>query len=417
MVDFEFSEDEIRFRDSVREFAKRYIEPKWVEIDEKGRIPMDLIKRIADQGLFAIPVPEEYGGMGGTMVMTALAVEEIAYHDPAVAVAVYTLLNNGWPLALALFGQEEAKMEVLPKVASGDAFFGIASTEPQGGSDVAGNKTVAKKVGDKWVINGEKAFISGIREIQELPEGGGFFLVAKTEKPGWSHKRITDFVVLPKWNGKIREEWKPTVYEEIGRHGLSTGGFTLENFEVDDKYRIGEVNKGFYLVLQGFNIARILVAAATVGSARWALDRAKEWLRTRKLFQGRPIASFEGVSFRYAELYTMVEAARYFVYKAAWMADNIYLSKSPRFKPQDLNLPVAMAKMLGPTVTTEVYTEVLKWFGAYGYTKECNAHRGWLGTFSYTIGAEGAQNIMKYIIARDTLGSDAVRNVWAKEEE
>ena len=417
MVDFEFSEDEIRFRDSVREFAKRYIEPKWIEIDEQGKIPMDLIKKIADQGLFAIPVPEEYGGMGGTMVMAALAVEEIAYHDPAVAVAVYTLLQNGWPLALALFGQEEAKMEILPKVASGDAFFGIASTEPQGGSDVAGNKTVAKKVGDKWVISGEKAFISGIREIQELPEGGGFFLVAKTEKPGWSHKRITDFAVLPKWNGKIREEWKPTVYEEIGRHGLSTGGFMLENFEVDDKYRIGEVNKGFYLVLQGFNIARILVAAATIGSARWALDRAKEWLTTRKLFQGRPIASFEGISFRYAELYTMVEAAKYFVYKAAWMADNIYLTKSPRFKPQDLNLPVAMAKMVGPTTATEVYTEVLKWFGAYGYTKECAAHRGWLGTFSYTIGAEGAQNIMKYIIARDTLGSDAVRNVWAKEEE
>jgi len=418
LVDFEFTEDEIRFRDSVREFAQRYIEPKWIEIDEKGRIPVDLIKKMGDQGLFAIPVPEEYGGMGGSMVMTALAIEEIAYHDPAVAVAVYALLNNGWPLALALFGQEEAKMEILPKVASGDAFFGIASTEPQGGSDVAGIKTVAKKREDgKWVVNGEKTFISGVRELQELPEGGGFFLVSKTEKTGWSHKRITTFALLPKWNGKLREGWKPTLYDDIGRHGLSTGGFTLENFEIDDKYRIGDVNKGFYLVLQGFNIARILVAAATIGSGRWALDKAKEWLRTRKLFKGRPIASFEGVSFRYAELYTMLEAARYFVYKAAWMADNTYLTKSPRFKPQDLNLPVAMAKMLGPTTTTEIYTEVLKWFGAYGYTKECAAHRGWLGTFSYTIGAEGAQNIMKYIIARDTLGSDAVRNVWAEEED
>ncbi|MET1102169.1 MAG: acyl-CoA dehydrogenase family protein [Pyrodictiaceae archaeon] len=417
MVNFEFSEDEIRFRESVQEFAKRYIEPRWIEIDEKGRIPLDLIKKLGEQGLFAIPVPEEYGGMGGTMVMAAIAVEEIAYHDPAVAVAVYTLLNNGWPLALALFGQEEAKQEIIPKVAKGDAFFGIASTEPQGGSDVAGIKTVARRKGDVWVLNGEKAYISGIREIQELPEGGGFFLIAKTEKPVWSHKRITAFAVLPKWNGKVKPGWKPTIYEEIGRHGISTGGFVLEDFEVEDKYRIGEVNQGFYLVLQGFNIARVLVAAATVGSARWALDQAKEWLRNRKLFQGRPIASFEGVSFKFAELYTELEAARYFVYKAAWMVDNTYLTKSPKFKPQDLNVIVAMAKLKGPEVATKIYEEVLKWFGAYGYTKECPIYRGWLGTFSYTIGAEGAQNIMRYIIARDILGRDVVRNVWVREEE
>ncbi|MDP8023379.1 MAG: acyl-CoA dehydrogenase family protein [Nitrososphaeria archaeon] len=407
-MNYEFSEEEKRFRESVEEFCKRYIEPRWVEIDEKGHIPLDLIKRLGEQGLFAIPVPEKYGGMGGNMTLAAIAVEEIAYHDPAVAVAVYTLLQNGWPLALSIFGSEAAKQEILPKVASGDAFFGIGSTEPQGGSDVAGIKTVAKRSGNKWVINGEKAYISGVREISELPEGGGYFLVSKTEKAEWGHKNITDFVLLPKWHGKMSEKVKPTVYDEIGRHGISTGGFKIEDFEVDDEFRIGEINKGFYYVMEGFNIARVLVAAATIGSARWALDKGAEWIRERKLFQGKPIASFQGVNFRFAELYAELEAAKYFVYRAAWMVDNTYLTNSPRFKPRDLDVPVALAKMKGPETATRIYEEVLKWLGAYGYTKESNVYRGWLGTFSYTIGAEGSQNIMRYVIAREVIGKEYV---------
>ncbi len=407
-MNYEFSDEENRFRESVAEFCKRYIEPRWVEIDEKGHIPLDLIKKLGDQGLFAIPVPEKYGGMGGNMTLAAIAVEEIAYHDPAVAVAVYTLLQNGWPLALSIFGSEAAKQEVLPKVASGDAFFGIASTEPQGGSDVAGIKTVAKRSGSKWIINGEKTYISGVREISELPEGGGYFLVAKTENTQWGHKNITDFVLLPKWHGKMSEKVKPTIYDEIGRHGISTGGFKIEDFEVDDDFKIGEVNNGFYYVMEGFNIARVLVAAATIGSARWALDRGAEWIRERKLFQGKPISSFQGVNFKFAELYAELEAAKYFVYKAAWMMDNTYLTSTPKFKPRDLDVPVALAKMKGPETATKIYEEVLKWFGAYGYTKESNVYRGWLGTFSYTIGAEGSQNIMRYIIAREIIGKEFV---------
>jgi acyl-CoA dehydrogenase len=407
-MDFLLSEDERRFQESVSEFAKRHIEPRWIEIDEKGRIPLELIKRMGDQGLFAIPVPDKYGGMGGTVLMAALAIEEIAYHDPAVAVAVYALLNNGWPLALSLFGSEAAKQEILPKVASGDAFFGIGSTEPQGGSDVAGARTVARRSGNKWVVNGEKTYISGVREIQELPAGGGFFLVSKAESAEYGHRNMVDFALLPKWNGKMRDGWKPTVYDDIGRHGLSTGGFKLEDFEVEDDLRIGDVGRGFYLLMEGFNIARVLVAAATIGSARWALDRGAEWLRSRKLFQGRPLASFEGISFRFAELYAELEAAKYFVYRAAWMIDKTYLENPPRFKPKDLNVPVSLAKMKGPETATRIYEEVLKWLGAYGYTKESAVYRGWLGTFSYTIGAEGTQNIMRYIIARDVIGSEYV---------
>ncbi len=408
MVDFKFSEEEELFRESVIEFAKRYIEPKWIEIDEKGKIPLDLIKKMGEQGLFCIPCSDKYGGMDGTYLMTAIAVEEIARHEPAVALAVYTLLNNGWPYALELFGTEEAKQEILPRVARGEAFYGIASTEPHGGSDVAGTKTRAEKKNGKWVLNGEKIYISGVQEVQDLPYGGGFFTIARTGSVEEGHRALTAFNVLPKWEGKIRPGFEPTIFDDVGRHGLSTGGFKLTDFEVEEKHVLGEVNKGFYLIMQGFNLARILVSAACVGSARWALEQAVNYFREKKIF-GRYLSSFQGVNFRFAELYAELEMVRLMVYKAAWLADKIYKEKDPAYKPKDLNIPVAIVKLKAPELATRIYTEVLKWYGAYGYTKEAQIYRGWLGTFSYTIGAEGAQNIMRYIIARDVIGTEYVK--------
>jgi len=407
-MDFKFSEEEELFRESVIEFCKRHIEPVWVELDEKGKIPIELIKKMGEQGLFCIPCSDTYGGMGGTYLMAAIAVEEIAYHEPAVGLAVYALLNNGWPYALELFGTEEAKQEIISKVASGEAFYGIASTEPHGGSDVAGTRMRAEKKGDVWVLNGEKVYISGVRELQELPYGGGFFTVTRTGTLEEGRKGLTAFSVLPKWKGEIKPGFEPSIYDDIGRHALSTGGFKLTDFEVEDVYRLGNVGEGFYLVMQGFNLARILVAAACVGSARWALDQAINYFREKKIF-GRYLSSFQGVSFKFAELYAELEMVRLMVYKAAWMADKIYKEKDPAYKPRDLNIPVSIVKMKAPELATKIYEEVLKWLGAYGYTKECNVYRGWLGTFSYTIGAEGAQNIMRYIIARDVIGREYVR--------
>lgn len=407
-MDFKFSEDEERFRESVKEFGERYIAPKWIEIDEKAEISIDLIKKMGEQELFAIPVKGEYGGADGNITLAAIAAEEVAYYDPSVALAVFTLLVNGWPLALQEFGSEEAKQEILPKVASGDAFYGIATTEPTGGSDIAATRTTAKQNGGKWIVNGEKAYISGVDEVLRLPSGGGWFFIARTGTPQQGHRTLTAFSLLGRWNGQKSEGFDPSIYEEIGRHGISTGSFKLSEFEVDDKYRMGEINRGFYLVMQGFNVARILVSAATLGTSRWALDQAAKWFKERKLF-GRYVSSFQGVNFKFAELYAELELARLAVYKAAWMADKIYIEHDPKYKPQDLNLPVSIAKMKGPETATRIYEEVLKWHGAYGYVKESNIFRGWLGAFSYVIGAEGAQNIMRYIIAREVLGSKYVR--------
>ncbi|MCX8205128.1 MAG: acyl-CoA/acyl-ACP dehydrogenase [Candidatus Nezhaarchaeota archaeon] len=413
-----FSEEEKMFRETVREFCQKYIAPRWVEIDEKASIdpldvPIDLIKKMGEQGLFCIANSDKYGGQGGSYTMAAIAVEEIAYADPAVALAVYALLNNGWPFMLEYLGKEEVCQEVIPRVAKGEAFFGIATTEPQGGSDIAGIRMTATKKGRAYVFNGEKAYISGVGEaFIKLPWGGGFFLVARTAGSPGDHKGLSAFAFIGRRNGKLRSGISPTVYHDIGRCGLTTGGFICNDVELEDVYLLGEEGRGFYYVMEGFNAARIVVSAACIGGSRWLLDQAVQWFHQRRLF-GRPIASFQGVNFKFAELYARYEAARYFVYRAARLLDKIYLEKDPSYKPQDLNVPVALAKMEAPETAVDIAEEVMKWYGAYAYTKESPIFRAWLGLFSYVIGAEGAQNIMRYIIARDTIGAEAVRKWWA----
>ena len=408
-----FSDEENLFRESVRDFCQKYIAPKWVEIDEeaykdKWKLPVDLIAKMGEQGLFAIPCDPKYGGQGGTYTMATIAIDEIAYADPAVALAVYALLNNGWPWMLQYLGNEGICQEIISQVAKGKGFFGIATTEPQGGSDIAGTTMTAKKKGNVYVFNGEKAYISGVGEtFKALPWGGGFFLTARTGGPG--HKGLSSFAFMPRKNGKLKPGVTPTVYDDIGRTGLSTGGWACKDMELEEEYLLGKEGMGFYNVMEGFNAARIVVAAATIGGSRWLLEQAVQWFAQRKLFGGRSIASFQGVAFPFAELYTRFEAARYFVYRAARLFDEIYIKKNPNFKPRDLNVPVSMAKMCGPETAVDLAEEVMKWYGAYAYTRECPVYKAWLGLFSYCIGAEGAQNIMRYIIARDTIGTEIVK--------
>ncbi len=408
-MDFGLSKDEKLFRDSVREFLARTLTPVWRRADEEHYLPTDVIRKLGEQGLFAIAVPEEYGGQEGNFRLTVLAVEEVGYADPALATAVFTLLNNAWPFILYLYGTEEAKKEILPIVGKGRGFFGIASTEPQGGSDIAGLRTIAEKRGDKYLVRGEKIFISGVRESFEQLELGSWLLLARTRPLEAGHKGLSAFAFIGKKNGLLRKGVEYSVLNTIGRHAISTGILTLNDVEVEEKYLVGEENKGFYIAMQGFNIARIFVAAANIGSARWALEQAVAWARERKLFGDRPIASFQGVSFPLAEAFVAIESARLMVYRAAWVADKIYIEKDPLYKPQDLNIYAAAAKIAAVEAAFKTYEVAMKTYGALAYTKDVDLFRGFLGVTSYLIGAEGTQNIMRYIVARELIGREYVK--------
>ena len=403
------SREERLFRDAVREFAERHIAPVWVEIDEKGFIPPQLIARMAGQGLFAIPVPERLGGQGGTVTEAAIAVREIARADPAVATAVYTLLNNGWPMIASLFSNSGSVEELVRGVAAGKRFLGIASTEPQGGSDVASVRTRATAEGEGYRLEGEKTYISGVAEVMEtLPEGGGWVTVARTGPEESGAKGISLIVVEARRGGEKSPGIEYSRLDTIGRHGISTGILRFRGHWEPREKLLGEENNGMKIAMQGFNLARILVAAANIGSALWALEQATGWARERLVF-GEPLASKQAVAFRLAELTARLEAAWLLVLNAARLADKIYVERDPTHSPRDLNTPAAMAKLEAPRTALEVYEEAMKLRGALSYTREDPLHRGWLGVTSYNVGAEGAENIMRYIIARNTIGRDYVK--------
>jgi acyl-CoA dehydrogenase len=398
MSNFSFTEEQKLFRETIREFCEKNLTARSREIDENRRIPDEIIKGMAQLGLLGMTVSPEYGGSGADFTLATIATEELARSDNSVATAVLFLVEAAWAYILDKYGTEKAKEEVLPKVTKGETFIGIGSTEPDVGSDIGALKMRAKKEGNAYVLNGEKAYISGVKEAQRL--NGGYVTIAKTA-PELGHKGVTLFYVPINTPGITLT----AVLENMGRMGISTGGFNAENAKIPEHYVIGEVNRGFYTAMEGFTHARVLVAAACIGSAQRAIEVGIDYIKQRKAF-GRPIGKFEGIQFPLADAYTKLEAARLLVYKAAWMLDEFY--EKGHFTHHDVNKAVAPAKLFAGTAVFEIYKEVMLWHGAFGYTKECPLERGLRGVMSYIIGAEGSQNIMRIILGRELLGVDFI---------
>jgi len=399
-LDFSFTEEEEMLRQTVREFGEKKLRPRIREIDEKKEIPEDVIKGMVDLGLFGISFSSAVGGSDQDLTAAAIVVEELARADFTCATAVYYLVQVGWGMVFDKYGTHEARMEILPKVVKQENFYGIATTEPEGGSDLAAMRTTIKKKGNKWVINGEKAYISGVREAMKL--GGGYFGLAKSA-PELRHKGFT-CIVFPM--GRNVKGLSTTLYEDMGRMGLSTGGFTMKDVEVPDYYVIGQVNNGFYLAMEGFNAARVLVAAACCGAARGCLDYGIEFIKQRKAF-GQPLAKFQGIQFELADNYAQLDAARLVTYRSAWMVDEFY--KNKKFTSLECSKAVAEAKLLAPITGFKVANDAMTWMGAYGYTKEGLIESGVRGIRSYSVGAEGAQNVMRIIIAREVIGKEFIK--------
>lgn len=394
IMDFSFTRDQELFRESLRSFCEKRLAPVASEIDEKGEIPREVLSDMAALGLLGITISKEYGGTGADFVTAAIGAEEIGRADLSMAAAVYYLVEAGWGFLMERYGTKRAKEEILPEVTGGRSFLGIASTEASGGSDISSTSTLLKKRDEGLVINGSKIYISGVREAAQ--QGGGYVTVVKTD-PALEHRGIS-LCYLP-----VKDKAGVTTgtIKQMGREGISNGFIKMSNVEVPDHYLIGEWNRGFYYLMEGFNCARTLVSAACIGAAQRALDAGIDHVRKRKVF-GSSLARFEGIQFQLADDYTRLESARLLVYKAAWMLDEMYRNR--RFSPQEVNKMVAAAKLTAPTVAFDIIKNVMMWHGAYGYTKEAGLERGLRGVASYLVGAEGAQNIMRLVIGRELLG-------------
>ncbi len=401
-MDFRLTPQQELFRRTVREFADKNVAPRSREIDQKAQgIPEEIIQGMVDLGLFGVTIPEEYGGTanpGEELVYAMLAVHEIGRAELSMSLPVYYLLNLGWGYLLAKYGNEQTKREVLPHVAKGEWFIGICTTEPSGGSDLANIKTTATKKDGKYVINGEKVFISGVTESKK--RGGGHLTLFKT-KPELGHRGET-FAYVPLNSPGITT----TLFDDMGRMGLSTGGIAYKNVEIPTHNIIGEENKGFYMAMEGFNAARILVCAACTGGAERALEISAEYTKNRVLFN-TPLAKFEGISFEIADDYAKLEMLKNQLLKTAWMVDGFYLDPNA-FTRKEINSNVAICKLTAPLLCLDIAKHGMMHHGALGYSKETPLEMLMRGVMSYVVGAEGGANIMRIIIAREFIGDVAI---------
>jgi len=395
-MDFEWSEEQRLWRQAVRDFAQKEITPRVREIDTAGRIPPQIIQGMARLGLLAPLCSEEVGGAGMDWTMAAIAAEELGRADISLAIPVLYLVEAAWGFVFDRYGAPELKAEILPKVTAGQAFLGIATTEPGGGSDILGAcRTKAVKQGDEWVLNGEKMYISGVRESLAL--GGIHLLLARTNPdPAAEHRAFTFFGLPLKDTPGI----SPTYFEDMGRMGISTGGFALEDVHLPAAHMVGELNRGFYHAMEGFSAARVLIGATCVGASQAVLELGMQHIQERHAF-GQPLAAHQGISFPLADRYADLESTRLLVYKAAWIMDQKYGAGTRSH--YDIALAAALAKLRAPRVGFEIMNEVADWFGAMAYTKECPVEMGIRGIRSYSIGAEGTMNVMRMIIARELL--------------
>lgn len=398
-MDFSWTEEQNLWRKTIRDFAQKKIKPRVREIDTNKKIPEEIVKEMGKLGLLAPTVSKEYGGADLNWTMACIAAEELGRVDISLAVPVLYLVEAAWGFILSKYGTKEVKEKYLPKITSGEAFCGIAVTEPTGGSDIVGAvKSKAIKKENTWILNGEKVFISGISESFNW---GGIHLTLVKTNPSENHKGFSFFAVPLKDNPNI----EISLFEDMGRMGISTGGFIMKEVELPVYHLVGEHNKGFYYAMEGFSAARTLIGATCVGAAEGALDLGIDYIKNRKAF-GQPIGSFEAIQFSLAEHYTNIECVKLLTYRAAWIMDKMY--KEGNYSHHDVALSAAMSKLRAPVIAFEVMNEVADWLGAVGYTKEYPIEMGIRGVRSYSIGAEGTMNIMKIIIARELLGKEFI---------
>jgi acyl-CoA dehydrogenase len=402
MVEFGFTEEQELFRKAVREWCEKNLPIEKIrEMDTQGWIPQSMLKSMGDMGLNIMTAPEEHGGTGADWVTACIAGEELGYADVSIALPVLWLVESSWGYIVDKNASERVRNDVIRPAIKGDAFIGIGSTEAGGGSDIAALKSTAKKVGNDWVLNGEKTYISGTEEAKKL--SGGYFVLARTSPapPEAPHRGMTGFYVPVNAAGvEVNKR-----YEDMGRMAISTGGFVMNNVKISDVYRLGDVDKGFYIAMEGFDAARILIASVCVGAAKRALDIGMEYIKERKAF-GRAIAKFQGIQFEMADDWAHLEALRSLTYRTAWMQDARY--KEGKFTPHDLTKMIAACKLLAPHLAFEVYKHAMIWLGAWGYTKECPLEMGMRGVMSYCVGAEGSMNILRTVIARELLGKEFI---------
>ena len=378
-MNFTLTKEQELVRQMVRDFAVNEVKPIAAEIDVTERFPMENVKKMGKLGMMVIPFPTEFGGAGGDVLSYILAVEELS----KVCATTGVILSAHTSLCASLInenGTPEQKEKYLRDLCTGNKIGAFGLTEPGAGTDAAGQQTTAVLDGDNYILNGSKIFITngGVADT--------FIVFAMTDKSKGT-KGISAFIVEKGFLGFSIGKKE----DKLGIRASSTTELIFENCVVPKENLIGREGKGFGIAMKTLDGGRIGIAAQALGIAEGALDEAIKYMKERKQF-GRPIAAFQGLQWMVAEMSTKIEAARFLVYKAAWLKEN----------KQPYSIDAARAKLYAAEVAMDVTTKAVQLFGGYGYTKEYPVER-MMRDAKITEIYEGTSEVQKMVISGSLL--------------
>ena len=378
-MNFELNEEQQQIKYSVREFAESEIRPHVMEWDESQHFPEELRPKLAELGLMGVLFPEQYGGAGMGYIEYATIIEELGRVDGSVGLSV-AAHNSLCSNHIFTFGSEDQKQKYLVPLAQGQSFGAWGLTESQAGSDASGTRTTAIRSNGGWKVNGSKNFITHAIACNTL------VAVAVTDKSKGSHG-ISAFIFDKSMEG-FRSDKKEN---KVGMRASETSSVVFEDCYVPDENRLGNEGEGFLQAMQVLDGGRISIAALSVGIAQGAYEAAVKYAKERQQF-GKPIAEFEGMQFKLADMATQIEAARLLTLQAAALKD----------AGKKTTQQSAMAKLFASEVAVRVAEESVQIHGGYGYTKDYPAEKYWRDSKLCTIG-EGTSEIQRLVIAKQLL--------------
>ncbi|RLT34292.1 MAG: acyl-CoA dehydrogenase [Chloroflexi bacterium] len=373
---YELSNDLKMLRELVRDFTAQEITPKAGHYDVSGEWPWPIFQKAREVGLVNLNIPEEYGGIGASVLEECLIAEEMAYGCSGIQTAL--MLNQLAMLPILIGGSDAQKKKYFPWLVEEGKVAAYCMTEPDAGSDVAGIKTTAIRQGDKYILNGSKTWIT------DGPVASFFTVFAKTD-PDAGHNGMSCFIVERAWPGVSTS--KPL--EKMGQHAAQACQVFFENVEVPEANLLGTEGRGFMIGMGVFDKSRPPVAAAALGVARRALDESVRYAGERTAF-GQPISRFQGVGFMLSDMAIRVEAGRHLAYKSAWDVDS----------GQRNTMSAAMAKSFCADAAMQNATDAVQVFGGNGYSREYPVEKLMRDAKIYQI-YEGTTQIQKQIILRE----------------
>ncbi len=380
-LSFRLSDEQEAFRQSIRQLSEDKIAPRASEIDDADEYPWDIDELLVKNGFAGVSYPEEYGGAGGGALELCLLVEEIS--RVCAGVALIPAVNKLGAIPILLAGSDEMRKKVCTGITNGDHRMSYCLTEPGSGSDAAAMKSKAVKDGDSWILNGSKRFITGAGATDL------YTYFAVTDPNGAKGKNITAFLVSSDMDGFSlgRKE------DKMGIRGSPTREVIVEDVRVPAENVIGDVNTGFQLAMRTLDFSRPTVAAQALGIAQGAFDFAVGYCNERQQF-GKPIASFQGMQFMFADMAMKIETSRMAVYRAAVAVDE---------GDRNVSYWAAIAKCYASDTAMEVTTNCVQALGGYGYIKEYPVER-FMRDAKITQIYEGTNQIQRVVLARKIFG-------------